>query len=366
MSRIVPITTSYYDPKGLPPRCRVPQPSIFTFTTDLILKEVDPASFTLAATVGTRQYFTTAEAAGFFTPVTTTAELDNTDFTIPGFTDGSPSLDRVETSRVRETLFGMRPIGTQNVKVADPQLAKTYGNEWGDSLYIIDNQYTHTDCNTSPNEQCASEYLHQRAAELIIAGSQVYRQVPEPRVFVQVFDSHAGYIAHSTRWEHHSTRTGQDIDLHLRLIGEGFSNYNLPDSAPTCTLVSLSEAAAVVQKFIAEAQDLQGCPDVHKTIGAMSEALTGLELTIYTPEAFTPSATAFPDRAVRLARHRAGVLVSELNSHYGIEGPWRSSQITAPAEALSSWLSELQELNDFCKTQGRDLFISQEDTTQLK
>ena len=366
MSRIVPIITSYYDPKGLPPRCRVPQPSIFSFSTELTLKEVDPATFTLAATVGAHQYFTAAEAAGFFVPVVTTATLDTTDFTTPGFTDQAPSLEQTEASRVREALFGLRPMGTQNVKIADPQLAKTYGNEWGDSLYIIDNQYTRPDYNTSPNEQCASEYLHQRAAKLIIAGSQVYRQVPEPRVFVQVFDSHAGYIARSTQWENLSTRTGQDIDLYLRLFGEGFSDYNLPDSAPTCALVSLSEVAAVVQKLIAEAQDLQDCPDVHTTIGAMGEALTELELTVYTPEAFTPSGTAFPDRAVRLARHRAGVLVSELNSLYGIEGPWRSSQSAAPAEVLSSWLSELQELNAFCKTQGCDLFISQEDTTKLK
>ena len=76
MALTINITASYYNHRGIPPRCRKEQPTYFTIRNAFTLTQAPADSFTLAATVRSSQYFTSDAVEGFYTPVADVADVD--------------------------------------------------------------------------------------------------------------------------------------------------------------------------------------------------------------------------------------------------------------------------------------------------
>lgn len=362
----IDLTASYYDPKGLPPRCRVPQPSIFTVRTTADILEINPATFTLAATIGETNLFTTTAAPGFYVPCALTQDFWAADFVEAGLSGQVPREQRDKALNLRESLFELQGQHLSNIKIADPALAKVYGEDWGDVLYTLKSEKVWGE--DQDPQQAVIEHLQGRAACLLIAGERVYRRIMEPRVLVQVSDYDSQYLIASTPAERFNRGQEQNLHLKLSLISQDswLRHYDTPASVPTDALVPLPGVGAVIEQLTNEIHSMSHCTNPVATIEAFRDEVAGLGVTVYAPDLFTPATLPFPSRKIRLARHRAAVLLGALAAKYGSDNPWSLSQIPAPAKTVSGWVEELEELGALCQREGVELFITEENTVSLK
>lgn len=378
MSIALNVTASFYDHKGIPPRCRKPQPTYFTVRTALEVVEVPAGSFSLAATIKGRnsspdQYFTSDALEGFYAPVADLSDVQRLDLEAGGIfgdTQGTLDLSPDATEELASALFGLNLSYVRETKIADKHLAHQFQDEWRDKIFTLPwGCLKDSEGREEPTEDRALAYLTERAGQLVASGSAIFRRVPEPRLLVQVTDNDSKYLAAWNRPDYlRPPRETQEIWPTLSICTGG----NLTNSEPTQVfdyqLRPLTDIQAIVGQFTEEMQALESAGEHETLIRKLPGIVADLGVTIYKPEAFTP-APAFPSRLVRISRLRAGAIVDCLHASYGGVAHYMSrhdQKPPIPADVQADLLAELQELTALVEGESEPLFLPAERAVYLR
>lgn len=370
----IDLTASYYDPEGIPPRCRKPQPTYFTVRTPLEIQEVAEADLTLAARVkryhgGFDEYYTVAGREGFFILAGVAKELLDVDYSLGGsFANQTEQqkLDAFDAQMGGKGFFGLDQSRTyyHDVKIADAQLAKAYTGASGEHLLILATYGAGTfHPQGNPTDEQALEYLRFRASNLLIAGDYVYKRVAEPMVRVELNETthNAPHIRHRP-WD---SGYRDKLEVKLSLVAPTYLPNPAAGKSQKETLFDyqlqpLTAVDALVEQFTAETMGLEGAlaEDEAHVQEDYRKQVEALGVTVHNPEAFSP-AVPVPARKVRAARHNLAVGVDELRNHYGAD--WESGK-AGPMKAadLKNLLEVMAQAKATLEESGEALFLSRE------
>lgn len=372
MALTLNVTASYYNHKGIPPRCRKEQPTYFTVRASFDLAQAPADSFTLAATIHHNQYFTSDAVEGFYIPVADVADVERLDLSTGGiFTDTEGSLDLSvdATKKLAESLFGLSLSRISDTKVADPTLRQQVKDTWKDRFFTLPVGAANDQQTVEPADANAQAYLAERAGQLVVAGATVFRRVPEPRLLVEVEDRDSQYLASWNRPDYmRPPRDTQDLRVELGVYPPGTSRFNDTGRVFDYQLRPLTDIVPIVEQFTEELRSLEDAGDTQRDIDKLMRSVGELGVTVYKPDAFTP-APAFPSRLVRISRLRAGAIVDCLHASYGGVAYYMSrhdQKPPIPASVQADLLAELQELTALVEGEGEPLFLPAERAVYLR